>query len=176
LTLSDLHEAIAEKPLNSGKKKTPPQADAASEAPIATQAAPGGADEAPAAAPGKIDPELAKKLAEFRRHLQENFAKVVISLMATPRYKHCSLSELEQLVLDPLLRNRIAIAQAKPKENAAPSQDDAVAGIAIWAKVSPEVDEGGSVKGAGRQNRAGWQRRREESEQPAYFDSCWASL
>jgi cytolysin-activating lysine-acyltransferase len=43
-------------------------------------------------------------------------------------------------VLDPLLRNRVAIAEAKPRESAASSQEDAPLGIAIWAKVSPEVD------------------------------------
>ena len=65
-------------------------------------------------------------------------------MMTTPRYKHCSIADLERLVLDPLLRNRVAIAQAKSKEGAAPgqddAQDDAPLGIAIWAKVSPEVD------------------------------------
>lgn len=44
------------------------------------------------------------------------------------------------MVLDPQLRNRIAIAHAKPANRAAPSLDDAVAGLAIWAKISPEVD------------------------------------
>jgi len=86
------------------------------------------------------DPDLAKKLGDFRQHLQANFAKVVITMMTTPRYKHCSLSELEHLVLDPLLRNRVALAEGKSKDGAAPAQDDALAGIAIWAKVSPEVD------------------------------------
>jgi cytolysin-activating lysine-acyltransferase len=90
------------------------------------------------------DPDLAKKLGDFRQHLQASFAKVIITMMTTPRYKHCSLTELERLVLDPLLRNRVAIAEAKPREGAATdqedAQDDALAGIAIWAKVSPEVD------------------------------------
>jgi cytolysin-activating lysine-acyltransferase len=88
----------------------------------------------------KVDAELAQKLQEFRQHLQKSFAQVVMTMMATPRYQHCSLAELEHLVLDPLLRNRIAIAQAIAKEGAARSQDDAVVGIAVWAKVSPEVD------------------------------------
>jgi cytolysin-activating lysine-acyltransferase len=83
---------------------------------------------------------LAKKLGDFRQHLQASFAKVIITMMTTPRYKHCSLTELERLVLDPLLRNRVAIAEAKPRESAASSQEDAPLGIAIWAKVSPEVD------------------------------------
>jgi hemolysin-activating ACP:hemolysin acyltransferase len=92
------------------------------------------------AAPSTPDPALAQKLAAFRQHLQTAFAKVVMTMMATPRYKHCSITELEQLVLDPLLRNHVAIAQARPKDGAAPSPDDPFAGIAIWAKVSPEVN------------------------------------
>ena len=100
----------------------------------ATTGAPA-ANGAPAA-----DPELAQKIREFRQHLQMSFAKVVMTMLATPRYRHCSLAELEHLVLDPLVRNQIAIAHAKAKEGADRSQDDAVVGIAIWAKVSAEVD------------------------------------
>ncbi len=55
------------------------------------------------------DPDSAKARGELRQRLQASFAKVVISMMTTPRYKHCSLSELDQLVLDPLMRNRVAI-------------------------------------------------------------------
>jgi hemolysin-activating ACP:hemolysin acyltransferase len=93
-----------------------------------------------AAAPTPPDPLLAQKLSDFRQHLQTAFAKVVMTMMTTARYKHCSIAELEHLVLDPLLRNRVAIAQGKAREGAAAAQDDALAGIAIWAKVSPEVD------------------------------------
>jgi hemolysin-activating ACP:hemolysin acyltransferase len=99
-----------------------------------------GAEAAPETAATQPDPALAQKLSDFRQHLQTAFAKVVMTMMTTPRYKHCSIAELEPLVLDPLLRNRIAIAQAKPKPGAASSPDDALAGIAIWAKVSPDVD------------------------------------
>ena len=70
------------------------------------------------------DPALAPKLAEFRQHLQNSFAMVVITMMTTPRYKHCSIGELEGLVLDPLLRGRVAIAQARAKDGAAPASDD----------------------------------------------------
>jgi hemolysin-activating ACP:hemolysin acyltransferase len=93
-------------------------------------------EESGAAAPA----ELAQKVHELRRHLQMRFAKVVMTMMATPRYEHCSLADLEHLVLDPLLRNQIAIAQTIEEEGAARSHDDAVVGIAIRAQVSPDVD------------------------------------
>ena len=95
--------------------------------------------EALSAAPAN-DPALAEKLAAARQHIHTSFAQVVMTLMRLPRYKNCTLADLEHLVLDPLLRNRIAIAHAKPKDGAEAPQTDALAGIAIWAKVSPEVD------------------------------------
>ena len=121
--------ALKEKDLSKGAPKA---AMPKAEAPEA--AAPG------KAAAAKADPELAKKLGDLRQHLQASFAKVVISMMTTPRYKHCSLSELEHLVLDPLMRNRVAIAEGKAKDGEASAQDGSLAGIAICAKVSPEVD------------------------------------
>jgi hypothetical protein len=45
------------------------------------------------------------------------------------------------LVIEPLLRDRIAVASAEPRPGAAPSLNDGrVVGVAIWAKVSAEVD------------------------------------
>jgi len=103
--------------------------------------APIGAPAANAPPAPKVDAELARALQEFRQHLQMSFAKVVLTMMATPRYKNCSLTDLEHLVLEPLARNHIAIAQATAaNEDAAPSQDGSMVGIAIWAKVSPDVD------------------------------------
>lgn len=99
-----------------------------------------GAPAANGARAPEIDAEQLEKFGQLRQQLQTSFAKVVMTMMATPRYKHCSLAELEHLVLDPLLRGQIAIAQAKGQVGAARSQDDAVVGIAIWAKVSPDVD------------------------------------
>lgn len=94
-----------------------------------------------AEAPPGLDPELARKIGAFRTQFNTSFAQVVLTLMATARYRHCALHELQHLALDPLLHNRIAIAQARSAEGAAPSPRDAVAGIAIWAKVSPQVDQ-----------------------------------
>lgn len=37
-----------------------------------------------------------------------------MALMQTPRYRHLSIADLEWLVLEPLLRDRIAIASTKP--------------------------------------------------------------
>ncbi|PPQ34732.1 toxin-activating lysine-acyltransferase [Rhodoblastus acidophilus] len=93
-----------------------------------------------AAAP-KLDPESVKKLVDSRQRLHATLAQVVLAMMSAPRYKHCSIGELEHLVVDPLLRDRIAVATATPKKDAEPGINDGqLVGVAIWAKVSPEVD------------------------------------
>ncbi|WP_299866288.1 toxin-activating lysine-acyltransferase [uncultured Hoeflea sp.] len=48
--------------------------------------------------------------------------------------------ELAHLVIDPLVRDCIAIASPKPAEDADPKAALAPAAIAIWASVSDEVD------------------------------------
>jgi len=97
-------------------------------------------DEAPAQS-HPVDPALAQKLGELRQRLHATMAQVVMAMMTTPRYKHCSLVDLEHLVIDPLRRDRIAVATAASKAAAAPGLNEGqVVGVAIWAKVSPEVD------------------------------------
>ena len=89
----------------------------------------------------EIAPELVKKLVESRQRLHATLAQVVLAMIAAPRYKHCSIAELEHLVIQPLLRDRIAVAMATPKNDTGPGVNDGqLVGAAIWAKVSPEVD------------------------------------
>lgn len=79
--------------------------------------------------------EMLQKIAEFRQHLQSSFGKVSLALMTLPRYRHLNIGELQQLVLDPLLHDRIAFAFTESKEE---GQD--MAGFAIWASVSEETN------------------------------------
>lgn len=88
-----------------------------------------------------IDPARLQKLAESRLRLHATLAQVVLAMIASPRYKHFTIGELQQLVIEPLLRDRIAVASTAPKQGAAPSLNDGqVVGLAIWAKVSADVD------------------------------------
>jgi cytolysin-activating lysine-acyltransferase len=73
----------------------------------------------------------------------------MLALSVVPRYRHQSLADLQNLVLEPLMRDRIAIASAVEKERkdgegASPQAMEqapgALAGIAFWATVSDEVD------------------------------------
>jgi cytolysin-activating lysine-acyltransferase len=83
-----------------------------------------------------LDPAVLEKIAEIRSKVNETFGKVALAMMATPRYRNLSIGDLAHLVLDPLIRDRVAIAQsAKPG-----AEDSGLAGIAIWASVTPEVD------------------------------------
>ena len=58
--------------------------------------------------------------------------------MNLPRYRHQNLADVMHLVVEPMIRNRIAIARTATGEG----RPEETAGIAIWASVSPEVDAG----------------------------------
>lgn len=89
------------------------------------------------AAKPPMDPEVARKIASLRAALRENFGKVVMALMMVPRYKAQMVGDLQHLVLDPMLQDRLAIAYKGTRD--APQTAD-MAGFAIWASVSDEVD------------------------------------
>lgn len=85
----------------------------------------------------QLDPEVAAQIASLRSHVRESFGKVVMSMMLLPRYRHQSLADLQHLVLEPLIRDRVAIAERQGEGSAA--QD--IAGVAIWASLSDEAEE-----------------------------------
>jgi len=85
----------------------------------------------------QISPEVLAKIKAMRSSVQESFGKIVMALMGLPRYRHLSLADLQPQVLEPLIRDRIALAQ--PAGENVPELAD-IAGFAIWASVSDEVD------------------------------------
>lgn len=88
-----------------------------------------------------LDPEIARKVAAVRAQVRESFGNVAMAMMLLPRYKHQTLSDLQHLLLDPLLRDRVAIAYPKQLKSGETHNHLAdVAGMAIWASVSEEVD------------------------------------
>ena len=76
------------------------------------------------------------RLREGETHAQ-NLNKHLTSMMGLPHYHHQTLADLQPLVLEPLISDRIAIAHHKTPEHAALVD---IAGFAIWASVSDEVD------------------------------------
>jgi hemolysin-activating ACP:hemolysin acyltransferase len=85
----------------------------------------------------QLDPEVAKRLAAVRSQVRESFGKIVMALMMTPRYRNQTIGDLQHLVLEPLIRDRIAIAYPGNVQQSSLSD---MAGFAIWASVSDEVD------------------------------------
>lgn len=73
----------------------------------------------------------------LRAQVRESFGKVVMAMMALPRYRHQTLADLQHLVLDPQIRDRQAIAYPADKERGDLAD---ITGLAIWASVSEEVD------------------------------------
>lgn len=85
----------------------------------------------------EISPEVVEKIVTLRTQVRESFGKIVMALIGLPRYRHLPLGELQATVLEPLIRDRLAIAQPRAPEK--PELAD-IAGFAIWASVSDEVD------------------------------------
>lgn len=85
----------------------------------------------------RLDPEIAKKIVRVRAQVRESFGHVAMAMMMLPRYRHQTLGDLQHMLLEPLIRDRIAIAYPGKK-----GRDDLsdVTGMAIWASVSEEVD------------------------------------
>jgi len=90
--------------------------------------------------PKDLDPAIAEKIAQLRAKTRESFGAVVMSMMILPRYRNQTLADLSHLVLDPLMRDRMAIAYPAKKEDGKQSPLTDIAGVAIWASVSDEVD------------------------------------
>ena len=91
-----------------------------------------------AGASPQLDPALLAKIAEVRSQVRESFGKIVMAMMMLPRYRSQTLADLQHLVLEPLLRDRVAIASPADKARN-PGSD--IAGLAIWASVSEDADQ-----------------------------------
>jgi cytolysin-activating lysine-acyltransferase len=73
-----------------------------------------------------------------RAHVRESFGSIVMSMMLLPRYRNQTVGDLQHLVLEPLIRDRVALAYPGDKDN---NELADLAGMAIWASVSEEVDK-----------------------------------
>jgi cytolysin-activating lysine-acyltransferase len=84
--------------------------------------------------------DILKKVAEVRSKIQSTFGQVVLAMSAVARYRHMMLGDLQQLVIDPLIKDKIVIAMP-----AAPDKDLAAAAapatIAVWASLSDDADQ-----------------------------------
>lgn len=88
------------------------------------------------AQPGANSEEQQRRAAAAIRH-SVAFAQTVTLLMHSPHYKHYTLSDLEWLVLPPLLGGQFSVAEAKLKDSGVPVP----VAVALWASVSADVDK-----------------------------------
>jgi cytolysin-activating lysine-acyltransferase len=79
-----------------------------------------------------------QKAEEARLRIQAAVGQVVLAMSSTPRYRQLPFGDLQALVLDPLMRDRVALANAR-HEDGTPIVGG-IAGIAFWASVSAAVD------------------------------------
>lgn len=82
-------------------------------------------------------PEITNKTSATRAHVRESFGKIVMAMMTLPRYRNQSLADLKPLVLEPLIRDRVAIAYLGGDEVGKLAD---MVGLAIWASVNEEAD------------------------------------
>ncbi|WP_244613566.1 hypothetical protein [Methylosinus sp. Ce-a6] len=92
--------------------------------------------------------EAMRQIKELRHRIHVAVGQIALAMSAVPRYRHQSLADLQSLILDPLLRDRIAIATlgaAKDESNVdsgqeSPQDTTSMAGVAIWASVSDKAE------------------------------------
>lgn len=78
-----------------------------------------------------------RAIAALRSRVHSAFGQVALAMMLLPRYRSLPIGDLQAYVLEPLLRDRIALASTQPPGEGTPGE---MVGITIWASVSEEVD------------------------------------
>ena len=101
--------------------------------PAMSTPAPNGA----AAAPVVLTDEQMQQLQHQDLMVSAAFARIVGILMRSPQYKHVSLTDLEWLVVPPLMLGQFAMIDGKIEGLPLPVP----AAVALWANVSAAVDE-----------------------------------
>lgn len=99
-----------------------------------------GAAPTPDSVASAVSPTAKKQVEELRTKIQLGVGQIVLLMMNLPRYRNQTLADLSHLVLEPLLRDRISIATARPKDSEEGVAAETLAGVAIWASVSDAVD------------------------------------
>jgi cytolysin-activating lysine-acyltransferase len=95
----------------------------------------GGASAEPAAKDSGLDPALLAQITAFKTKIRTSVGEVVLAMLNLPRYRNQTLADVMHLVVEPMTRDRIAIAKSGGE-----GKMEETAGIAIWASVSEEVD------------------------------------
>lgn len=81
--------------------------------------------------------KLTSKVAKVRSHVQERFGKIALAMMQLPRYRDQTIADLQHILLEPLVRDRITLV---PLNGLGSGDLSDMTGVAIWASVSGHVD------------------------------------
>ena len=108
---------------------------AAAEKPVLNGINGGASTEQAAPKDRALDPELLSQITAFKTRIQASVGEVVLAMLNLPRYRNQTLADVMHLVVEPMTRDRIAIARSGGE-----GKMEETAGIAIWASVSEEVD------------------------------------
>jgi len=119
--------------------KTTNGTTAAAEKPALNGIDGGAAAETAAAKDRALNPELLAQITAFKTRIQASVGEVVLAMVNLPRYRHQTLADVVHLVVEPMIRDRIAIAKTGG-QSGSESKVEETAGIAIWASVSEAVD------------------------------------
>ena len=100
------------------------------------------ASASPDAAPPAISPEMMAQISALRSKIQTSMGQIILAIMNLPRYRHQTLGDLSHIIVNPLLRDRLAIAHKgiTAEDGTTKVDEEGIAGLAIWASVSDEVD------------------------------------
>jgi hemolysin-activating ACP:hemolysin acyltransferase len=107
---------------------------------------------------GNMQTEIASKLAKAhmdkaasgaasvpQAHMGQSFAQIVAVLMRDPHYRNLKIADLEQLVLPPVMAGQFKLAHGTRRADATAEAQRTMAfpvGVALWACVSPHIDQG----------------------------------
>lgn len=113
-----------------GEAPVPPDSDQAEDA---TQSS----DSKKPASLSDEDKANVRRQALKTKLISASFGEIIAVLMRAPTYRHYSLSDMEWLVVPPMISGQFLLAEARSKEEGF----SAPVGIALWARVSEEVDK-----------------------------------
>ena len=88
----------------------------------------------------------AAQIARLRARVRESFGSVAMTMMLLPRYRNRTVADLQHLILEPLVQDRISIAYPATRTGETPDPEGGekvaadMVGFAIWASASDEVD------------------------------------
>jgi cytolysin-activating lysine-acyltransferase len=87
-----------------------------------------------------LSPETLRQLAEMRDRVQSTVGRLVLALGGVSRYSHQTFADVQTLIMEPLIRERIVIASQRSENGASGPQATSIVAIAFWASVSDAVD------------------------------------